>query len=62
MSTNKYHSYEYILTEQPLPRVLQITLNRPNARNALSKKLLSEIANALTIATEDDDIRCVVLT
>ena len=62
MSTNKYHSYDCIITEQPLPRVLQITLNRPNARNALSKKLLSEIANALTIATEDDDIRCVVLT
>jgi len=58
----KYEKYEYILVAQPHSRVLQITLNRSRARNALSKKLLVEMADALTIATDDDDVRCVVIT
>ena len=62
MSTNQYDGYKCILAELPLPRVLKITLNRPRAKNALSKKLLSEVANVLTLASKDSSIRCVVLT
>jgi enoyl-CoA hydratase len=62
MSTDKYRTQQFILAARPRTGVLQITLNRPRARNALSKKLLSEIADMLKIASEDQEIRCIVLT
>jgi len=62
MSTDKYRTQQFILAARPRTGVLQITLNRPRARNALSKKLLSEIADVLEIASEDQEIRCIVLT
>ena len=39
-----------------------ITLNRPEARNALSIALQSELAIALHAADDDADVACVVLT
>lgn len=42
--------------------VLEITLNRPKARNALRTRLLEELANVLTKAADDDSVRCVILT
>ena len=53
---------EFIIVAQPKPGVMQITLNRPKARNALSKGLLIELAATLQSATEDADVRTVVLT
>ena len=62
MPTDQYDNHEFILATQPSERVLQITLNRPRARNALSKKLLAEVADVLNVAGDDDEIRCIVLT
>jgi len=62
MPTDPYGTPQFILITRPDSGVLQITLNRPRARNALSKKLLSEIANTLKVVSEDQEIRCVVLT
>ncbi len=42
--------------------VLTITLNRPDARNALRTKLLRELAEILIEAYKDDETRCVVIT
>ncbi|MBT3360761.1 MAG: hypothetical protein HN403_14145 [Rhodospirillales bacterium] len=53
---------EHIIVEQPRPFVMTIRLNRPKARNALSKALLVEVATALMEAETDDDVRCIVLT
>ncbi len=39
-----------------------ITLNRPEARNALSAKMVNEIYTHLNTANEDDEVRCIVLT
>jgi len=39
-----------------------ITLNRPDARNALSLALQRELAAALRIADDDEAVACVVLT
>jgi enoyl-CoA hydratase/carnithine racemase len=39
-----------------------ITLNRPEARNALTRGVLGAVRSALGTATSDPDIRCVVLT
>ncbi|WP_374764820.1 enoyl-CoA hydratase [Yunchengibacter salinarum] len=40
----------------------QITLNRPDALNALNQELLSELAQALTALDADADIGCIVIT
>ena len=39
-----------------------ITLNRPDALNALNQQLLSELATALGTMSENDKVRCIVLT
>ncbi len=55
---------------QPQPEVLYevrdhiavITLNRPDARNAVNKSLANAAGAALDSAAHDPDVRCVVLT
>jgi 2-(1,2-epoxy-1,2-dihydrophenyl)acetyl-CoA isomerase len=42
--------------------VLTITLDRPDALNALNEQMSTELAAALRIAQRDDNVRCVVLT
>jgi enoyl-CoA hydratase/carnithine racemase len=42
--------------------VATITLDSPETRNALSNELLGELIDALEVAREDQDVRCVVLT
>jgi enoyl-CoA hydratase/carnithine racemase len=43
-------------------RVMTITLDRPDVKNALTHDMYAVIANALTEAHESGDIRCVVIT
>lgn len=43
-------------------RTTTITLNRPEARNALTKAVLGRITQALRAAAADASVRCVVLT
>ena len=43
-------------------RVARLTLNRPAARNALTRELWSEIADAVVRLDGDDDVAAVVLT
>nr|AIK66557.1 putative enoyl-CoA hydratase I [Arhodomonas sp. Seminole] len=54
--------YEDIVIEETTDHVLQITLNRPDARNALRTNLLRELAEALDAAAADEAVRAVVLT
>jgi len=53
--------YETILVEQK-GAVTLITLNRPNALNALNSKVLSELIHAFAAYDSDDSQRCAVLT
>lgn len=39
-----------------------IRLNRPEALNALNAKLMSELAQALKAADQNDKVRCIILT
>lgn len=55
-------SPDCLIVSRPRPHVLLITLNRPEARNALSTALLAELEQVLALAAAEDDIRCVVLT
>lgn len=42
--------------------IATITLNRPDALNALNSKLLTELSTALEKADASDKVRCIVLT
>jgi enoyl-CoA hydratase/carnithine racemase len=54
-------AYETILVEQR-GEVLLITLNRPEALNALNRKLMDELTAALDKAEADDGVGVIVLT
>ena len=54
-------AYETIIVEVD-DHVARITLNRPDALNALSDELLGELADAVTDAQKDDKVRCIVIT
>ncbi|MBT8410754.1 MAG: enoyl-CoA hydratase/isomerase family protein, partial [Octadecabacter sp.] len=42
--------------------VALITLNRPDALNALNTKLLGELTKALAEADKSDKVRCIIIT
>jgi enoyl-CoA hydratase len=54
-------SYETIKTEQH-GAVLLLTLNRPQALNALNSQLVDELGRALDAAEADAATRCIVIT
>ncbi|CAH1652077.1 putative 2,3-dehydroadipyl-CoA hydratase [Hyphomicrobiales bacterium] len=51
-----------VLASRPAPGVLLLMLNRPEKLNALSKELLLELVEQLTLAEADSGIGCVILT
>jgi len=53
-------AYETIIVEVE-DHVALITLNRPDAMNALNDQLLGELVTALEDAQENDKVRCIVI-
>lgn len=53
--------HQYILTDEPIPRVRRLTLNRPEKRNALSNALRTELFAALEEADRDDSVSVIIL-
>ncbi|MEU3623301.1 enoyl-CoA hydratase [Amycolatopsis coloradensis] len=47
---------------EKIENILVVTMNRPEARNALSGEMLGIMAEAWNRVDEDDDVRCCVLT
>ncbi|MFU8863901.1 MAG: enoyl-CoA hydratase [Rhodobacterales bacterium] len=54
-------AYETIIVEIE-DHVALVTLNRPNALNALNDQLLGELADALTGCQNNEKVRCIVIT
>ncbi|MEM6886553.1 MAG: enoyl-CoA hydratase [Pseudomonadota bacterium] len=54
-------AYETITVEVE-DHVALITLNRPDALNALNDELMSELVDALQSAQDNEKVRCVILT
>jgi 2-(1,2-epoxy-1,2-dihydrophenyl)acetyl-CoA isomerase len=54
--------YRNILFDVPEPRIALVTLNRPKYLNAYTNPLCEELVKALHHYTEDDELRCLVLT
>ena len=53
---------EPVLVREQRGAVVVLRLNRPEARNALSTELISELGLALIDAEADPEVRCVVIT
>jgi len=53
--------YEFIKIDSPADQVLRITLDRPEARNALSNKLRGELFDALHKADQDDSVGVMII-
>jgi enoyl-CoA hydratase len=51
-----------VLTSRQADGILHLQLNRPEARNALSRALIAALADALRAASSDEAIRVVVLS
>ena len=54
-------AYETIISEVE-DHICVVTLNRPDALNALNELLLGELADALEDAQKNEKVRCIVLT
>ena len=54
-------AYETIIVEIE-DHISVITLNRPDALNALNDQLLDELCSALIEAQRNDKVRCIILT
>jgi enoyl-CoA hydratase len=54
-------STEHLLVERE-DHTLIVTMNRPEAKNALSSAMLAGMADAWVELDEDDDLRCALLT
>ncbi len=50
-----------VLIDRPLEHVMQVTLNRPEARNAVNGALARSIAAAASLSEKDNDIRVFIL-
>lgn len=59
--TEKNESTDILLSEQK-GRVLQLTLNRPDALNSFNDALYKKFGDALNAAAQDDGIACVLFT
>ena len=42
--------------------IAYVTINRPEVRNALNRKTLSDLGEAFQSASDDDSVRVVILT
>ena len=54
--------FQTIRTETDADGVLTLTLDRPDALNALSQRLVAELGKAMQLARKDDAVRGVIIT
>jgi enoyl-CoA hydratase len=53
--------FETVRYERPAEKVARIVLNRPEARNAQSMRMLYELNDAFDIAAQDDSVSVIIL-
>ncbi|GIV33193.1 MAG: enoyl-CoA hydratase [Chitinophagales bacterium] len=55
--------FEYILVEPEYEKhIALVRFNRPNELNALNRKLMSELRDALKMLDDDEEVRVIILT
>ena len=55
-------NFQTLLYESPIPNVIRIVLNRPDARNAQDTRLLYELNDAFDRAAQDRDAKVIILS
>lgn len=55
-------AYQFILVETPAPGIAKITLNRPDALNALSPALVQELKQATEAIAADSNLKVMIVT
>jgi enoyl-CoA hydratase len=60
--SDRYTRYTHLLLDWPAPRVLRITLNRPERLNAIDQPTHSELANIWRDIDTDSDVSSVIIT
>jgi enoyl-CoA hydratase len=53
--------FETVVFERPAEKVARIVLNRPEARNAQSMRMLYELNDAFDLAAQDDSVSVIIL-
>ena len=59
--TERYQNYQVIEFDRPAPRVLRLTLNRPERMNALDSRGHAELVDVWRDIDADPDVSAVVL-
>ena len=54
-------AYETIIVDVE-DHIAKVTLNRPDALNAINGQLMTELAEAMSAAQSNEKVRCIVLT
>jgi enoyl-CoA hydratase len=62
MMTDRYAAYQRLLFDRPAPRVLRITLNRPDRLNAADATMHREMATVWRDVDADPDTNAVIVT
>ena len=57
-----YDSLPHVLADRPHPRVLRLTLNRPEALNALTPDMHRALTEVWREIDADDSVSCVIIT
>jgi enoyl-CoA hydratase len=56
-------SFTTLKLNHPTPRILQVTLNRPEAMNAINSIMMQELGQLWrTLYTDNHNLRCIILT
>lgn len=55
-------NYATLIVDRPFPSILQISLNRPAARNAINALMMQELLAIWEALSKDQQTRCVILT
>jgi enoyl-CoA hydratase len=55
-------TYETLVLDRPADHVARVTLSRPDAANAISSRMLDELADVVHLVDTDDDVRVWILT
>ena len=63
-STSTNNAFEEIRLESISDTITKLTLNRPNRANAIGRKMLNELQQAVSILSSpsSSNVRCVILT
>ena len=57
------HTYDPLLIDSPVPHILQVTLNRPDAANAFNTQMATDLMHCFEqLVLEQVDYRCIILT